>query len=135
MPNITSFDTGLPYIYLSIFVTSNKNALHEFDAIFDTGAPRTEFSDTALQYAGFLGAIKHVKLKTGSQTQKYDKILIPQIQICGHSIKNLEVFVSHFEKSWGIDSLIGLDFLRRFKVEIDYSKGVITSDALQFASK
>jgi len=130
MPNITTFNTDAPYIYLSISVIFGNAAHHEFDAIFDTGAPLTEFSDTALHYAGFLSTTKPVIVKNGLQTQKYEKIILPQIQICGHSIENLEVFVSHFEKSWGIDALIGLDFLRRFKVEIDYSKGIITSDAI-----
>jgi hypothetical protein len=89
MPNITTFDTGAPYIYLSIFVAAGNNTLHEFDAIFDTGAPRTEFSDTALHYAGFIKAIKPAILKDGLQTEKYGKIVLPQIQICGHSIGNL----------------------------------------------
>lgn len=133
MPNITTFNTNAPYIYLSIFVTSNNGHIQKFDAILDTGAPRTEFSDTALHYAGFLSEIEPVMLKTGLQTQKYRKVLLPKIQICGHMIENLEVFVSHFEKSWGIDALIGLDFLRQFKVEIDYSKGLITSDPLPFS--
>jgi predicted aspartyl protease len=130
MPNITTFNTSAPYIYLSIFVFTESGSFHEFDAIFDTGAPRTEFSDTALKYAGFIDETKPVTLKTGIQTQKYGKIILPQIHICGHSIENLQVFVSHFENSWGIDALIGLDFLRQFKVEIDYSKGVLTSDKL-----
>jgi hypothetical protein len=130
MSNITTFNTKAPYIYLSVFVASGNGFLQEFDAIFDTGAPRTEFSDTALQYAGFIDESKHVPLKAGLQTQKYGKIVLPHIQICGHSIENLEVFVSHFETSWGIDALIGLDFLRQYKVEIDYSKGVLLSDIL-----
>ena len=133
MRNITTFDINSPYIYLSVFVATGNNTFHEFDAIFDTGAPRTEFSDTALQYAGFLSATKQVVLPHGQQTQKYSKLILPQLQICGHPINNLEVFVSHFEKSWGIDALIGLDFLRQFKVEIDYSKGVITTDKLPIA--
>jgi hypothetical protein len=130
MPNITTFNTSAPYIYLSIFVTAENNTLHEFDVIFDTGAPMTEFSDTALHYAGFLNTTEPAVLKNGLQTQKYGKIILPQIQICGHAIQNFEVFVSHFEKSWGIDALIGLDFLRQFKAEIDYSKGIIVSEKL-----
>jgi predicted aspartyl protease len=131
MPNITTFNTGAPYIYLSIFVAATNGALNKFDAILDTGAPRTEFSDEALRYAGFLSETKSVDLKPGLQTQKYSKLLLPHLQICGHSIENLEIFVSHFEKSWGIDALVGLDFLRRFKVQIDYSKGIITSEEFQ----
>jgi hypothetical protein len=133
MPNTTTFDTNAPYIYLPISVISGNNTLYEFDAIFDTGAPRTEFSDTALAYAGVIGATKPSVLKDGLQTQKYAKAILPQVHICGHSIENLEVFVSHFEKSWGIDALVGLDFLRRFRTEIDYSRGILVTEGLPLA--
>lgn len=127
MPNITTFDTNASYILLPIFVIMNDKH-YEFDAILDTGAPITEFSDQALKYSGFITATKDVSLKEGLQTQKYGKIIIPKIQICGHEIEKFEVFVSRFEKSWGIDALIGLDFFRHFRVEIDYSKGILISD-------
>lgn len=130
MQNITTFDTSAPYIYLPVFVASDNNIFHKFDAIFDTGAPRTEFSDAALCYAGFLNETKPMELKSGLQTQKYGKFLMPHLEICGQPVDGLEVFVSHFEKSWGIDALIGLDFLRKFKVEIDFSKGIIVTDSL-----
>jgi hypothetical protein len=90
MSNITTFNAGAPYIYLSIFVTATNGTQHKFDAILDAGAPRTEFSDEALRYAGFISETKSVDLKTGLQTQKYSKHLLPHIQICGHSIVNLE---------------------------------------------
>ena len=112
MPNITTFDTTSPYIFLSIFVITPDKKKLEFDAIFDTGAPVTEFSDKALYYAGFIQNTEDIGLKSGLQTQKYSKINLPLIQLCGHAIENFKVFVSHFEKSWGIDALIGLDFLR-----------------------
>lgn len=130
MQNTTTFDIAAPYIYLPIFIITAENKRHEFDAILDTGAPITEFSDKALLYAGFLKKTENIDLKSGLQTQKYSKICLPQTQICGHTIENFDVYVSHFEKSWGIDALIGLDFFRKFKVEIDYSKGKILSSRL-----
>jgi hypothetical protein len=66
-----------------------------------------------------------VSLKPGLQTQKYSKITLPSITICDHQIDCFEVFMSHFESSWGIDALIGLDFFRRFRVTIDYSNGIL----------
>ena len=51
MPNITTFDIKAQYIYLPIFIVFDGNKHLEFDAILDTGAPMTEFSDKALQYA------------------------------------------------------------------------------------
>jgi hypothetical protein len=131
MPNITTFNTKAQYIYLPIQVTSVYGSQHEFDAIFDTGAPRTEFSDRALLYAGFIKSIQEVPIVRGLQTQKYDRIFLPKVKICGHNINNLDVFVSTFEESWGIDALVGLDFARRFKIEIDYSSGVLITDDLE----
>ncbi len=128
MPNITTFDARAHYIFLTTFVFTGDHKRHQFDAILDTGAPSTEFSDRALKYSGFLEVTKDVGIKEGLQTQKYGKIILPRIQICGHQIENFEVFVSHFERSWGIDGLIGLDFFRRFRVEIDCSRGILTTE-------
>jgi hypothetical protein len=128
MPNITTFDTSAPYIFLSLFVLTSDNQKHKFDAILDTGAPITEFSDKALYYTGFIENIEGKEIKNSLQTQKYSKITLPQVHICGHYIDNLKVFVSQFEESWGIDALVGLDFFRKFKTEIDYSAGHIISD-------
>ncbi|MEW6606551.1 MAG: retropepsin-like aspartic protease [bacterium] len=129
MPNITTFNITDHYIYLPIFIVIGTHKYLEFDAILDTGAPMTEFSDTALQYAGFLDKVKNdVAIKSGLQTQKYSMVVLPQIKICGHEIKNFKVYVSHFEKSWGIDALIGLDFFRDYRVTIDYSKGILITE-------
>lgn len=128
MPIITTFDTKQRYIFISVFVTGKDGTVRDFLALLDTGAPATEFSDEALQFAGFLEETKkNISLKPGLQTQKYGKIILPKLEICGHPIDNLEVYVSHFEKSWGIKALIGLDFFRRFKVTVDYSVGQIVT--------
>lgn len=130
MPNITTFDPNPAYIYLPITVASIDGKRHKFDAIFDTGSPRTEFSDRALHYAGFLDSVQEFPIQNGLQTQKHRRMSFPEITICGHPISNLEVFVSHFEETWGIDALIGLDFLRLFRLEIDFSKGVLVTAPL-----
>src|SRR3990167_7391583 len=94
MPNVTLFDTRARYIFLPIFITTKSGKKIELDAILDSGAPNTELSDQALERAGFLDPVN-----------------------------NLEVYVSHFEKSWGVDALIGLDFFKRFRVTVDYKAG------------
>lgn len=129
MSNITTFDPQQRYILLTILVTSKNGKGREIDALLDTGAPRTEFSDETLEHLGFLNAPNQgVNLQHGMQTQKYGKIVIPHLEICSRSVENLEVFVSHFEKSWGIKALIGLDFFRRFRVTIDYKAGQIVTE-------
>lgn len=131
MLNITTFDPNKRYIFFDVFVTAKDGRKHKFDALLDTGAPTTEFSDEALQFAGLLEKVKDdVALKPGLQTQKYGRSIIPCLEICSHSIENLEVYVSHFDKSWGIKALIGLDFFRRFKTTIDYDRAEITTSPL-----
>lgn len=122
----TSFDISKHHIHLEIVVTDVNDVWHSVAGILDTGAPRTEFSDQFLVHAGFLDVKnRNAKLKPGLQTQKYRKIDLPSVTICCRRIRNFEVYASHFEQSWGIDALIGLDFFRRFRVTIDCKNGVI----------
>ncbi|RJQ61152.1 MAG: hypothetical protein C4530_06570 [Desulfobacteraceae bacterium] len=87
MPNITTFNIKAHYIYLPVFIIIGSAKHLEFDAILDTGAPMTEFSDAALHYAGFLDKVKNdVTIKSGLQTQKYSTVILSQINICGHEI-------------------------------------------------
>jgi hypothetical protein len=124
--NITSYDTNKHHIYIDVTVTNPKGIVYSVAGILDTGAPRTEFSDRFLVHSGFLETKSEtVNLKPGLQIQKYSKITLPSVTLCHHQLDLFEVFVSHFESSWGIDALIGLNFFRRFRVTIDYSNGIL----------
>jgi predicted aspartyl protease len=129
MRSFTEFDPQQRYIMLQICVADKNEKTRDFLALLDTGAPATEFSDDVLQYLGFLESTnQQVTLQHGMQTQKYGQTVLPHVEICSHSIKNLKVYVSHFEKSWGIDALIGLDFFRQLRVTIDYKAGQIITE-------
>jgi predicted aspartyl protease len=129
MPTVTTFNLKGRYIFLPLRVWTEEKGLSTFKAILDTGAPRTEISDASLFSAGFGPEPKSdIPLQAGLQTQKYADLTLPRVEICSHRIENLTVYVSHFEKSWGIDALIGLDFFRRFRVTIDYAQGAILSE-------
>lgn len=129
MSSVTTFDTRERYILLPVLVVSRNGQKDEFDALLDTGAPRTEFSDETLWHLGFLErADENVELPHGMQTKKYGRVVLPHVEICSRPIEGLEVYVSHFEKSWGIKALIGLDFFRRFRVTIDYKAGHILTE-------
>lgn len=131
MPTVTTFNTQERYIRIYIYVTGKDGKKDHFRALVDTGAPRTEFSDTALVHTGLMPATKQgVALKPGLQTQKYADIILPEVEICGQTIRNLPVYVSRFEESWALDALVGLDFFRRFRVTIDYKAGQITLEPL-----
>ena len=128
MPIVTEFDTKARYIFLPIYMTTKMGKRRKFDAILDCGAPFTEFSDKALISAGYFESLQQgVQIKPGLSTQKYAKVVIPRVEICTHNLDNLTVYISRFEKFWGIDALIGLDFFRRFKVTVDYGLGQLVT--------
>lgn len=130
MPHtITHFDTAEHHIHIEFFVLDNQGQHFSLDGVLDTGAPRTEFSDKFLALGGFIKEpAKGIVIKPGLQTQKYGKLVIPKIEICGYPIENFEVFASRFDESWGVDALIGLDFFRRFRVTVDYKKGQLVTE-------
>lgn len=130
MPNITPFNVDKHHIHIPAYITLSSDHRIKLRAILDTGAPFTEISDEFLLYVGLLNTEKNVSLKKGQESQKYGKIIFPLIEICSHKIYDMKVFISRFEKSWGIDALIGLDFFRRFKMTIDYQKGYLITEPL-----
>ncbi|OQY46359.1 MAG: hypothetical protein DRR08_33865 [Candidatus Parabeggiatoa sp. nov. 2] len=124
--NITSFDINQHHIHIDMIVTNPFSIVYNVAGILDTGAPRTEFDDNFFVHTGFLETqSEKVSFKPGLQIQKYGKIILPSVTIWHHKRDFFEVFVSHFEPSWGIDALVGLDFFRRFRVTIDYSNGIL----------
>ena len=127
--HITAFDTRLHHIHVEFLITNPGGITHSVAGILDTGAPRTEFSDQFLMYAGCLESTRaSVMIPKGLQTHKYAKLRMPMIEICGHTMRDFEVAVSSFEPSWGIDALIGLDFFRRVLTTIDYQHGILLTE-------
>jgi hypothetical protein len=129
---VTSFDTSRHHIYIDFTITDGSGNPFELSGVIDTGAPWTEFNDAFLAHAGFLNPPDgEIPIKPELETQKYARLLLPSIAICGHTINDFEVMVSRFDPAWGIAALIGLDFFKRFKVTIDYSRGVLVCEPLE----
>ncbi len=128
-PSITTFDVHNHHIHVEFFVTDVKGVKWAVAGVLDTGAPRTEFSDRFLDYAGFI-ELKNEghKIRSTLQTQKYAKIILPSVEICGYILNKFEAYISRFDTSWGVDALIGLDFFRRFKVTVDYRAGHLITE-------
>ncbi len=125
---LTPFDSEKHHIYIEFEITDNKGFIRYGIGILDTGAPRTEFSDLFLNHIGLFD-IDHSKkmVFTKQQTVKYRKINLSSVKICGYQFRDTEFIVSRFEKSWGIDALIGLDLFRNSLITINYRQSAIIS--------
>ena len=126
MQTKTRFDTSRHHIHVLGQVRNHQGDPSHLEAVIDTGAPWTEVSDKFLLFAGLLDEVEDkITIKPGLQTQKYGRLILPELSVCGQTLTGLEVKVSRFEQNWGIAALIGLDFFRRFPVLIDYDRAVL----------
>lgn len=131
MPNTTVFDPNDHHIRLVGSMKASDGVVCEFRAILDTGAPSTEFSDQFLSVVGMHKKPESItKIQSDQESQKYAKLVLPQVTICGHELIDMPVFVSRYRDHWGIDALIGLDFFRKFEVKINYKLGTIVTEGL-----
>lgn len=131
MRTVTPFDPSRHHIHIPFWVADTAGKEYCLDGVIDTGAPWTEFNDEFLARAGIVTpAAEDVQIKPELQTQKYAKVVLPSITICGQPVADLEVMVSRFDPGWGIAALIGLDFFRRFRVTIDYGSATLACEPL-----
>lgn len=123
------FDSSKHHIYVEFAIADNRDINRYGLGILDTGAPRTEFSDIFLKHTGLLNMhLSEMDIPSGQETKKYYKIVLHSVSICGYQFQNTEFVVSRFEKSWGIDALIGLDLFRTSRITIDYKRSLIISE-------
>ena len=126
MRTTTPFDVALHHIHIRVEIDTGEGLPWRVKGLLDSGAPWTEVSDKFLFHAGLLDQVPEgAALKPGLETQKYGKLVLPQLRVCGQILGNFEVRVSRFEESWDIAALVGLDFFRRFPVTIDYHRAVL----------
>jgi len=110
--SLIPFDSQKHHIYLEFGIIDAKGVDRYGLGILDTGAPQTEFSDIFLSHIGFLTTDLSLNIvPPGQETKKYRKVKLPIVNICGYQFKDSEFIVSRFERSWGIDALIGLDWI------------------------
>lgn len=83
----------------------------------DTGASTTIIANEVLHNIGFHSeSLKEfVTLGDASQSHLVPKVEVPCFSLGNLAVKNLEVLSYTLPEEHGIDGLIGLNFLRRFK--------------------
>ncbi|HKQ49530.1 MAG TPA: retropepsin-like aspartic protease [Phycisphaerae bacterium] len=96
----------------------------------DTGATGTMFNTAKLVYAGYdpAAAEERVRVTTGSGIEYAPRLSISQIEALGQHRKSLPVLAHTLPPSASVDGLLGLDFFRGHRLEIDFQEGRIVLD-------
>jgi len=94
------------------------------DMAVDTGATWTIMP---IKTCSIIGAIhqRSISIVTGSRVESAQLMTIPLIRAFGVDITNFKVVAHDLPSSLLVDGLLGMNFLKRAKLTIDFSKNVI----------
>lgn len=119
------FDPSSPVIVIRVKISGPKLSLGARLAL-DTGAT---FIILPWKIANYLGlSIDPTKIETTTTATTVETApltLIPQVAALGKTLKKVPCLIKDLPAESGVDGLLGLSFLRHFKLTIDFKKGIL----------
>jgi predicted aspartyl protease len=94
----------------------------------DTGATWTLISWESAVLVGYDPASiqERTAITTGSGIEYCPKLSLLRVEALGKSVRSLEVLCHTLPPTSRVDGLLGLNFLRRFNVGLNFKQGYIT---------
>jgi predicted aspartyl protease len=125
------FNPSRPLIVVDAeMVSADRSFRHNMTLALDTGASRTMISWPIASRLGykpeFSPLVERTKIVTGSGIEYVPEITTTEICCLGKALRRLPVLVHDLPAEIRVDGLLGLDFLRRFRLTVDFKKGLIS---------
>jgi len=119
-------DPDAPVIVLSITL-EGEDIEKKIDMALDTGATYTMIPWEIAEILGYNpGASKErVPLITASGVERAPVIILKSISVLGKDADNVQVVVHDLPEKSYVDGLLGLSFLKKFKLSIDFRAGIL----------
>jgi predicted aspartyl protease len=94
----------------------------------DTGASSTVIGWEALAFVGYGkdDAFGQVQMTTGSATEVVPRIKLKQLDALGKRRQDVGIVAHTLPAGASVDGLLGLDFLRKLRLTVDFRKNTIT---------
>ncbi len=128
-----SFDPEQNLIFLPVKVFGPKGSRIARLAL-DTGATTTLISADIIDALGYSPAAgEMVRLIMGGSIQYASQVTVQMLEAANHRVENLTVICHNLPEESGLDGLLGLNFLRNFDTEINYSSGNLIFKPIQNA--
>ena len=95
----------------------------------DTGATYTMIPIEAAVAIGCnpLSSSRRIEITTGSAIEYVPIIMVPKFRAFGIEVKKLQVICHNLPTQSPVEGLIGLDFLKKARLIIDFSENIIKS--------
>ena len=118
------FDPSLPSIIVDADIKARL--LTEAKLILDTGSSYVTLPSKMVSSINIPVDPKNtVKLTSASKVEIIPKIIIPEMEVLGKRVLNVEAIVKNLPSEAPADGLLGLSFLKHFKLTIDFKKGFL----------
>jgi clan AA aspartic protease (TIGR02281 family) len=103
------------------------SGVREIDMVLDTGAAYTIIAWDVSKDIGYDPAVseRRMPIVTANGIIEAPLITVRSIQIADLQAESVDVICHDIPEITGIEGLLGLSFLRRFKTLIDYTTGVL----------
>ncbi|MBC8461638.1 MAG: retroviral-like aspartic protease family protein [Deltaproteobacteria bacterium] len=120
-----SFVPGSPTIVFQATVSARQTARALL--ALDTGATFCQISNGVANFIGLdlSSPIRQIELVTGSDVVYAPVVHLPQLDIFGRTVRQLEVVVRNLPPRARLDGVLGLNFFLDYNLFINYGKGVL----------
>jgi len=121
----TYFDRESPLIIIRGIIKKKNERMLRF--ALDTGCSRTIIPFETAEAIGCnpAGSSYRTRIIIGSGIEIVPVVKLESIKALGEEVKNLDVACYDLPEEGFVDGLLGLDFLKKFKFIVDFSKGII----------
>ena len=125
------FDPNEPLLIFGCMVEYHSRAF--LDLALDTGASSTVISEKIAQEIGYdLSRVsKQTTFSDASQTHLVSEVTLKSLSLATARVENIKVLCYTMREEHGIDGVIGLNFIRQFKIVMDFETGILTLDPIQ----
>jgi predicted aspartyl protease len=118
------FDPDLDYISVNIYFVGEQS--YRSKAALDTGANALIVPKHLASRLGLQLSITKSQIWTVDAHHLVSKVIIPEVTLLGHTLKNIAALVYDLPDMLGVDALVGLQFLRKFtSLSIHFSKSYV----------